>query len=226
MSQASAVAKGAVRCQEDWLLTAARAAVHLPTATVVVADLHLGYAEARRAGGEAVPLVPLERRLAPLASVAAGARARRLVIAGDLFEDGVRDAAAAELLAWAERMELELAVVPGNHDRGSGERPSGLPLFPDGVCVGGWQVVHGHAELPAGRVVQGHLHPCLRRGRLSAPCYLVADGHIVLPAYSADARGVNVLRLPAWKRYRCYAAAGGEVLDFGELARLPRRMPP
>src|SRR5438270_5847367 len=32
---------------EDWLLTPVRAAVHLPTATAVVADLHLGYELAR-----------------------------------------------------------------------------------------------------------------------------------------------------------------------------------
>jgi uncharacterized protein len=223
MSQPPRLGKRAVRVQEDWLLTPARVAVHLPTATAVVADLHLGYSEARRASGEAVPAVPLERRLAPLAALASGALTRRLVIAGDLFEDGVSDAAAAELLAWAGRVGLELAVVPGNHDRGAGQRPLGLPLYPEGVCVGGWQVVHGHAELPTGCVVQGHLHPCIRRGRLSAPCYLVADGHLVLPAYSADARGVNVLRLPEWGRYRCYAAAGGEVLDFGELGSLRTR---
>jgi uncharacterized protein len=223
MSKTVGGLNGAIRVQQEWLLTPARAAVHLPTGTAVVADLHLGYAEARRASGEAVPLVPPERRLAPLADLAARLPVRRLVIAGDLFEDGVSDAAAAELLAWAEGVGFALAVVPGNHDRGADERPAGLPLFPEGVRVGDWQVVHGHAELPAGRVVQGHLHPCLRRGRVSAPCYLVADGHIVLPAFSADARGVNVLGLPEWARHRCYAAAGEEVLDFGELDSLRKR---
>ena len=40
---------------DEWLLTAQRAAVHLPTATAVIADLHLGYDQVRRRGGEAVP---------------------------------------------------------------------------------------------------------------------------------------------------------------------------
>src|SRR4051794_18892423 len=102
MTEATGGVNGTIRVQQDWLLTPARAAVHLPTGTAVAADLHLGYAEARRASGEAVPVVPPERRLAPLAALAARLPVRRLVIAGDLFEDGVSDAAVAELLAWAE----------------------------------------------------------------------------------------------------------------------------
>src|SRR3954468_12494562 len=74
--------------EDDWLLTTARAPVHRPTATAVLSALHLGYAEARRRGGEAVPAVDLDRVLAPLAAVLAPLRVRRLVIAGDLFEAG------------------------------------------------------------------------------------------------------------------------------------------
>ena len=39
----------------NWLLTPERAAIHLPTATAVLADLHLGYNEVRCGTGEAVP---------------------------------------------------------------------------------------------------------------------------------------------------------------------------
>src|SRR5262249_34562148 len=42
-----------MRIHRDWLLTPERAAVHLPTATAIVADLHLGYNHARRRTGEA-----------------------------------------------------------------------------------------------------------------------------------------------------------------------------
>jgi putative SbcD/Mre11-related phosphoesterase len=214
----------AVRVLGEWLLTPERALVHLPTETAVIADLHLGYDEARRAAGEAVPVVPLGRRLAPLAGVFARGPARKLVIAGDLFEDGMSAGAAVELLDWAARNGIELvAVVPGNHDRAADGDGAGLPLCPDGVRLGDWRVLHGDAEPPPGRVVQGHLHPCLRRGRLSAPCFLVAEERIVLPAFSADARGVNVLRQPAWRGFRCYAASGGEVVDFGKVGDLQGR---
>src|SRR5437660_10883840 len=81
-----------IHMEDDWLLTSARAAVHRPTATAVLSDLHLGYAEARRRSGEAIPAVDLNSVLAPLASVLAPLRVRRLVIAGALFEAGFNEA--------------------------------------------------------------------------------------------------------------------------------------
>ncbi len=208
-----------MRVHDDWLLTAERAAVYLPARTAVVADLHLGYAEARRRAGEAVPCVPLETALAPLGAVLATRRCRRLVIAGDLFEDAWRADVAEELLHWLDRRGVELSgVVPGNHDR---QLPaSGLPLAPSGVVLGRWRVVHGDGVVPAGRLVCGHFHPWLRRGPVSAPCFLVGAERIVLPAFSRDARGVNVCRHPGWRPYRCCAVAEGEVLDLGPVAGL------
>ncbi len=41
--------------EEDWLLTPCRMAIHLPTATGLLADLHLGYERARCRSGEAIP---------------------------------------------------------------------------------------------------------------------------------------------------------------------------
>jgi metallophosphoesterase superfamily enzyme len=202
----------------DWLLTAARLAVHLPTATGVLADLHLGYGEARRRGGEAVPASSVETDLAPLRPVLTRWAVRRLVIAGDLFEAGPRADVTAELLAWLSAAGVELfGVVPGNHDRGLAQRRDlGLPLCPDGCDVGGWRVVHGDAAAPSGPTVQGHEHPCVRWSeRLAAPCYLIGPDRLVLPAVSPDAAGVNVLRQPRWAAFRCGVLVGDEVLDFG-----------
>src|SRR5262249_16265008 len=72
-------------------------AVHTPTATAVVADLHLGYHAARRRRGEAVPVPALGDVLAPLAAVLRRRSLRRIVVAGALFEDGVVEAVLAEL---------------------------------------------------------------------------------------------------------------------------------
>src|SRR6516162_3659706 len=84
----------------DWLLTPQRLAVHLPTATAVVADLHLGYEATRRRGGEAVPPVDLLDLLLPLGWACAGNAIRHLVIAGDLFEDAYDQALVDQLLSW------------------------------------------------------------------------------------------------------------------------------
>jgi putative SbcD/Mre11-related phosphoesterase len=212
-----------MRALGEWLLTAARLAVHLPTATGVVADLHLGYAEARAQSGEAVPVTDLGRLLAPLGAALAAHGARRLVVAGDLFEAGPRADLAAGLRAWLDALGVELAVVPGNHDRGLTEA-LGLPLWPGGCAVGAWLVVHGDGARPPGRTVQGHEHPCVRWGRLTAPCYLFAEDRLILPAFSPDAAGVNVLRSPAWSGLRCGVIVGGEVLDFRTVGELRLRM--
>ncbi len=206
----------------DWLLTAERAAIHQPTATAVIADLHLGYNEARQRGGEAVPRVRLNDLLTPLVDRLVVQQVRRLVIAGDLFEDARSDSVASELLDWLGTVEVELAgVVPGNHDRGLEWGASRLPTFPEGIRLGRWRVVHGDGELPAEPLVLGHFHPCLRwERRLTAPCYLVGPDRLVLPAFSADAAGVNVLGQNRWRCYRAYAIAGDKVLDFGEIRKV------
>jgi putative SbcD/Mre11-related phosphoesterase len=211
-----------MRVHDDWLLTPERVAVYLPVAVAVVADLHLGYAEARRRTGEAVPGVPLAEVLTPLRTVLARQRCTRLVIAGDLFEAGWCPQLAEEFRAWLDVTGVELAgVVPGNHDRGmAGEV---LPVCPEGLQLGDWRVVHGDGALPAGRLVHGHFHPWLRRGRISSPCYLVAESSIVLPAFSPDSRGASVRRVPDWRRQRCCAIAGDEVLDLGTLGTLLTR---
>jgi metallophosphoesterase superfamily enzyme len=205
----------------DWLLTAARVAVHLPTATAVVADLHLGYTEARRRAGDAVPIRSVAELLQPLADTMREHEAPRLAIAGDLFEAGVNDAVLAEFLAWVEATRAELlAVVPGNHDRGWKRLRDVLPIREEGFRLGEWLIVHGDGELPDGPLVLGHWHPALRWGRVTAPCFLLRDDRLILPAYCREAAGVNVLAEETWRDYDCHAIAGAEVLDFGCVVRL------
>ncbi len=211
-----------MRIRSDWQLTPERAAIHLPSATAVIADLHLGYALARRRRGEAIPEAGIEEARAGLQALTSRSDVRRLVIAGDLVEDASGGPLALSLLIWLrDRVEL-LGIVPGNHDRGL-SLPADLPLYPDGLLLDNWRVVHGDGPLPGGCIVQGHYHPCVRAdGGVSAPCYLVAENHLVLPAWSADAAGVNVLGNPHWRRYRCCVPAGDRVLDFGVLGQLRR----
>jgi metallophosphoesterase superfamily enzyme len=210
---------------DDWLLTPARAALHLPTATLVLADLHLGYERARHRAGEAVPGRPLDDVLAPLSPVLQLHRPRRVVIAGDLFEAAPDSNTATALIAWFARTGVELtAVVPGNHDGKLTGLVRVLAVRPDGFDVGGWQVRHGDQKLPAGKVVHGHLHPWARwSGSLSGACYLVGPARLVLPAFSTDAAGVNVLPGRKWGDHRCCVIAGDTVLDFGQLRTLRKR---
>jgi putative SbcD/Mre11-related phosphoesterase len=211
-----------MRVHTDWLLTPERAAVHVPTATAVLADLHLGYNQVRRRGGEALPDFGLDDTFAALSSLAARTTVRRLVIAGDLWESAGCGGAVAELLEGLRSIGLELTgVVPGNHDRDLQSSTALVPLFPEGLELAGWRIVHGDGPLPAGPAVCGHWHPCVRWGRrLAAPCFLVGRRRLVLPAFSVDAAGVNVFGERRWRRYRCCVVAGEQVLDFGEVETL------
>ncbi len=209
---------------QDWLFTPERVAIHLPTATGVLADLHLGYDDARRSGGEAVPTIPLQDLLSPLQAVKTRHSIQRILIAGDLLEKRLPDGFMDELLNALQDFGLELAgVVPGNHDRRL--NATTIPILPDGFSLGGWRVIHGDRPVQADRVIQGHWHPCLRLpGGQSAPCYLVRADHIILPAFSADAAGVHVLTQLKWNDYACHVCTGGKVLDFGTVRELRRKL--
>jgi metallophosphoesterase superfamily enzyme len=206
-----------MRVNGVWELTPQRAAIHLPTATAVIADVHLGYAQARRRRGDAVPLIPVEEHLMPLAALLGRHTVRRLAVAGDLFEDKTDPNILDEFLSWVRRMGVEfLGLVPGNHDRDIEDHWHKLSLYPDGLPLDDWTVLHGDRPLPDGPVLHGHVHPSFRLGRqLGAPCYLVSPRRIVLPAFSPDAAGVNVLAGPGWADYRCMVSTGVKVLDFG-----------
>jgi putative SbcD/Mre11-related phosphoesterase len=233
-----------MRVLNDWLLTVERVAVHLPTATAVVADLHLGYVEARRQAGEAVPDEQLDEQLAGLARMMRSHGSRQLVIAGDLFEDGRCQQASKGFRNWLARTGIGLkAVIPGNHDAMvESSFEAGLAVHVDGFRLAGWLVVHGDGLIPAGPVVQGHEHPWLRwsppnralrprvfdrrsvAGAIDGPCYLVSRERLILPAFSRDAAGVNVLSVACRREFRCYAIAADRVLDLGEVGTLRSRL--
>ena len=210
----------------DWILTPYRAAIHIPTSTAVGADLHLGYGAVRQESGEAIPSRGIEDTVADLEGLFRDFQPARLVIAGDLLEKSRVPEHVPALLEWLKNHSVELAgVVPGNHDRGALRNLLGESCYPNGITLGEWQVVHGHGRLPKGRVIYGHHHPSLGFGReVKAPCYVIGNRSIILPAHSRNASGVNVLACPAWRTRRCCAIAGGKVLDFGLLGALGRRL--
>lgn len=235
-----------MRVLHDWLLTAQRVAVHLPTRTAVVADLHLGYDEARRCRGDAVPSESVSDLLEPLHCVFQQHAAHKLIVAGDLLEEGNCHEALAAFLQWHDRSNIErIALVPGNHDlglQGLTAPENRIQLCPQGVRVGGWRIVHGQGVLPDAPVVHGHDHPCLRwsaksranrprfvRGRfapdtIDGPCYLSGPQRLILPAYSKDAAGVNILSVRSWRALSCQMIAADRVLDLGPISTLRRRL--
>lgn len=198
--------------------------------TLVVADVHLGYARAARRRGGWLPTgedadASARRLVAAARAVGAG----HVVVAGDLRHStrDVDDAELAEVRHFlaAVAAELRVTLLPGNHDRDAARHYAGLAaLATEPFAVGPFEVAHEPpAAEPARWTVCGHLHPSTEvRDPTGAgtryPCALVGPRVVVLPAFSAWAGGVRAGRLRRalfagdWSRY---PVAGGEV--FGPM---------
>ena len=221
---------------DSWELTPEGAAIHRGERTAVIADVHLGYEWARGAAGDCVPAHSLGETLGRRERVLGRAAIARLIVAGDLVESPrpCRRTAAdlRRLRDWLEARGVSLLVLEGNHDRSAWTRSrpaAAVPDLPATCVVAGWTIGHGHRPITSDRTISGHVHPVVRVAGTNARCFLAGAGRIVLPAFSPNAAGWDVVtaRLPQdWRNapLRCLASTGDDLLDFGPLADLRRRL--
>jgi DNA ligase-associated metallophosphoesterase len=173
------------------------------TATLLVADLHLGKATAFRAAGFPVPSGTTGGGLTRLDAAAERTGARRLVILGDLFHAraGQRPAMLEAVSAWRERCHRrEIVLVRGNHDRHAGDPPQGWRVTPvaEPHVDPPFAFCHFPAEQPGRYALAGHLHPAVRltgeaRQRVRLPCFWFGLRVGVLPSFG-DFTGSAVVR--------------------------------
>jgi uncharacterized protein len=224
----------------EWQLVPEGGIIHRDDRTAVIADVHLGYEWARGLAGDCVPAHSLAETLAKLDSMLNRGPIERLIVAGDLVESArpcARTAAELEQLGrWLQARDVPLEVLSGNHDRGLASLISpGFIQSGSGAAIGsrreiaGWTVAHGHLPTPARRLITGHHHPVLRLSSHSAPCFLAGESRIILPAFSENAAGLDILTgrvPPAWRRLalRAFVSTGADVLDFGPLESLSFRL--
>jgi putative SbcD/Mre11-related phosphoesterase len=208
-----------------WRLDPEGAFVHAGERLAVVADVHLGYEWARGRQGDCVPAHSLAETIAKLSRVLERASITRLVVAGDLVESPRRcrrtEVDVRSLRQWLGERGVELIALAGNHD------PPRRPAWPEALEVDGWTIAHGHRALDAPRAIIGHYHPVLRAGGHCTPCFLLGRHLAVLPAFSLNAAGCNVvtdsiLGVRRAGPIRCVAASGAEWFDFGPVAGLRR----
>lgn len=202
-------------------LTAGGAAWLPAQRALVVADVHLGYAQAARRRGGWLPAVDRAADVASrLRDAVAEAGAARLVIAGDL-RHSTRDVDAHERAEVARLLEslrevVTVDVVSGNHDLG-------MPGVHAVVRLGTVDVAHfPPATAPERWTVCGHLHPVVTlRDETGAgvrvPCALAGPRVLILPAFGAWQGGTSASRLvrtlPAGP-WRTLATAGGRVWEI------------
>jgi metallophosphoesterase superfamily enzyme len=169
--------------------------------TVLVADLHLGYAWAQRRRGELGPVTTggVERKLLGALDEL---EPRRIVLLGDLVHaprPSAREFAFVAETLHQMRQRAELILLAGNHDRGL-TRDYGLT----GAAhwqEDGWLAAHGDVLPPPAlqercHCLYGHWHPTvLMRDAAGVnrryAAFLTSERATVLPAFSPFARGLD-----------------------------------
>lgn len=225
----------------DWcevipgLVAHASGALWLPNEnTLLVADVHLGYAWAQRRRGQLGPLTDGEVA-DKLLRVIDEFRPGTLVVLGDLVhaprpsdpERAVIEQCLNQILA-----RTSLTLVAGNHDRGFAQDFAGsrVRLAKSWKCPG-VIACHGHsAGLPheSEVLLLGHFHPSVSvydaaGATVRVPAFLVWPKGVVLPAFSPFSAGFNARRgLPAGLRlimgktsFRTFAASGRHIRQVG-----------
>lgn len=188
---------------------------------VMVADLHIGKAEAFRAGALPVPEGSSQATLDRLSDVLLKTQAKNLYILGDLWHaKSGRTARVHEILLKWRRAHgaIAMTLVEGNHDVRSGSLPpdSGIESCADSEMEG-FVLKHHPEEDPRGYVLAGHIHPAVRlvgTGRQSErlPCFWLGEKCGVLPAFGEFTGSATVY--PS-KNDRVFVIAGDDVCEVG-----------
>jgi DNA ligase-associated metallophosphoesterase len=178
---------------ETLVLLPERAVFWERTATLLVADAHIGKAAAFRAAGVPMPRGTTGGTLSRLAAAIARTRAARVVLLGDFLHarEGRSPETLQSLHTWRESHSgIEMILVRGNHDQRAGNPPPEARIR----CVDGMLAdppfVFTHWPDPAasGYVIAGHIHPGVRltgmgRDHVRLPCFWFGARVAVLPAF-------------------------------------------
>lgn len=197
---------------EDLVLDARRV-VWLPAhRTLVVPDVHLGFAWVQRQRGQLLPVTGTEDALTRLADLHADYRPERIVFLGDLVHAACGLEPLRQSLTELTRQFAggpELVLVLGNHDHRLPARLKEWSLPIRAVScedLGRFRLLHGHEpapvealEPPDRLVLIGHEHPRVELGdgvatRMKCPAFAWDDRTLVIPAFSEWAAGCNLQR--------------------------------
>lgn len=217
------------------VLLPGRAAFLPASATLLVADLHLGKAATFRKAGIPVPEGSAQRDLARLADLVVRHAVRRLIVLGDLFHarTGCTEQVQAEFAAMRSQvLGAEVVLVLGNHDRPLGTIPAslGIDAVVSSLDEPPLHFVHEPATAidTAGRdlfTIGGHLHPTVSirspiGDRIADRCFVAEPATLVLPAFGSFTGGH---RITPTADTRVWIARDDGVADVSRLAASPAR---
>jgi hypothetical protein len=181
--------------------------------TLLVADLHIGYAWAHRQQGNLMPIDGADDTLDRLQALAIEYAPREIIVLGDIIHAAVAEEAVLADLRRLNELGAVVSLIAGNHDRQLALmlRRAGVDaVLRRDIELGGNLLLHGDfgdetlAEAccvsiaaNGGRVILGHEHPAISLSdgfatRIQCPCFLLGDDVLALPAFSRWSAGTNV----------------------------------
>lgn len=182
-----------------------RAAFDPESRSLLVADAHLGKAQAFRRLGVPVPGGTTADNLQTLSRLVERTGALGIVFLGDLLHarHGRSPAVLEAVALWRSRHAgLDLRLVRGNHDSRAGDPPPGwgVEVVDEPWPLGPWALCHHPDPVPGTYVLAGHLHPAVAVGRgvdrLRLPCFHFGAEVGVLPAFGAFTGMHTIERAP------------------------------
>ena len=185
---------------------------------LMVADLHLGKAEAFQAHGIPLPSDADLGTLNPLLELCHRWKPLQLIILGDLIHarEGLTPSLRETLGCLHQLCDCEVVLIGGNHDRHTWIE--GLPQRPS-VQLGSLWLSHIPETPSASDLINicGHLHPMAQirsqADRLRLPCFAFDPSvpRLVVPAFGQLTGGHN-----CGDGYRQWLIADGEIIPWVE----------
>jgi uncharacterized protein len=204
-----------------------RAALWRDASTLLIADPHFGKAATFRHHGIPVPAGTTQRNLDRISALLDVTNAARLIILGDFLHAraGRADSTMSLIERWrAERSNLHVVLVRGNHDQKAGDPPAGWdfecveePWIDDGGALAFCHDISGiDADSCSCPCLMGHVHPCVVMhdvdgSTLRSPCFYFGQRCAILPAFGGFT-GMHPIR-PTQRGDRIFAVGPESVIE-------------
>jgi len=202
---------------EEFHLLPHRAAFWPRARTLLIADVHLDKCEAMRVQGMPMPRL-MDEQIARLDDAIRITSAQRVLVLGDLLHTpaGLTGPMVECFAAWRATSPVELALIPGNHDRGLRHVQDAwrMTILPDIYEEGPFTFTHIPAPMAGRYVWAGHLHPAVTlrsaSDSIKMACFHIGPGVAVLPAFSRFTAGGPLGR---GRGDRVFGVAGDAIVE-------------
>ena len=199
-----------------------RVAYRPDTATLFVADMHLGKSGTFRAHGVPVPESSASD-LQRLASIAKQHGAQNVVVLGDLLHDRntLRGEIGNQIRREISEFPVPIHLVPGNHDIHTKDLDRlDLTIASEDGVMDGLRLRHEPDLNSTSPMLSGHVHPVAILGTRGGPhlrtrCFHVKNEVLTLPAFGSFTGGFEI----HWNDGALFAVGEQEVIPLNPDAK-------